>query len=192
MALNALAAVVDDDCVGADLERVARGLGEFTGVCRRFDYHGSISEELFVDARICDDHVHHPTEVSTVLSAARELVTETGRDDVIATSQPRPYSCTRNFADEFAVASSLAGRTVLFDIFGVREEPLPGVDGTLIANKMTIPVTYEPHFTSIPAHVREVAEPYDIILTVGAGSMMILADEIIRELSGDNDGQVES
>ncbi|AYX82008.1 UDP-N-acetylmuramate--L-alanine ligase [Corynebacterium amycolatum] len=192
MALNALAAMVGGDCVGADLGRMARGLGEFTGVRRRFDYHGSIGEGPFVGARIYDDYAHHPTEVSAVLGAARELVTEAGRGKVIAVFQPHLYSRTRNFADEFAAALSLADKAVLLDVFGAREEPLPGVDGALIANKMTIPVMYEPHFTSVPARVREIAEPHDVILTIGAGSVTMLADEIVRELSGDNDEQVES
>ena len=120
------------------------------------------------------------------------MVTEAGRGNVIAVFQPHLYSRTRNFADEFAAALSLADKAVLLDVFGAREEPLPGVDGALIANKMTIPVTYEPHFTSVPARVREIAEPHDVILTIGAGSVTMLADEIVRELSGDNDEQAES
>ena len=58
----------------------------------------------------------------------------------------------------------------------------PGVDGDLIARSVTVPTIFEPHFTSTPARVREVAGPDDVILTIGAGSVTMLADEILREL----------
>lgn len=182
MALNALAAMVAGNCVGAELERMARGLGEFTGVRRRFDYHGSVSTGQFSGVRVYDDYAHHPTEVAAVLGAARELVTQAGKGEVVAVFQPHLYSRTRNFADEFAAALSLADKAVILDVYGAREEPLPGVDGGLLAGKVTIPVVYEPHFTSVPARVREIAAADDVILTIGAGSVTMLADEILGEL----------
>lgn len=182
MALNALAALVGGRLVGADLERMARGLTEFTGVRRRFDYHGRIDGGQFDGARVYDDYAHHPTEVRAVLHAARELVDEAGRGNVVAVFQPHLYSRTKAFATEFAEALSLADRVIVLDIFGAREDPMPGVDGSLIARDVTVPVAFEPHFTNAPARVREAAGPDDVILTIGAGSVTMLADEILREL----------
>ena len=182
MALNALAALVSGALVDADPVRMARGLSEFTGVRRRFDYHGRIEGGQFAGARVYDDYAHHPTEVRAVLGAARELVDEAGRGNVVAVFQPHLYSRTKAFAGEFAEALSLADNVIVLDVFGAREEPEPGVDGDLIARSVTVPTIFEPHFTSTPARVREVAGPDDVILTIGAGSVTMLAVEILREL----------
>lgn len=182
MSLNALAALVAGRLVDADLVRMARGLSEFTGVRRRFDYHGRIDGGDFDGARVYDDYAHHPTEVRAVLGAARELVDEAGRGNVVAVFQPHLYSRTKAFSVEFAEALSLADRVIVLDVFGAREEPEPGVDGALIARDVTAPTIFEPHFTSTPQRVREVAGSHDVILTIGAGSVTMLADEILREL----------
>lgn len=182
MALNALAALTAGRCVGADLSRMGSGLGDFTGVRRRFDFHGVTEGGDFDGVRVYDDYAHHPTEVRAVLSAARELADEAGRGNVIAVFQPHLYSRTENFAAEFADALSTADRVVVLDVYGAREEPRPGVDGNLIASRVTCPVIYEPHFTTVPERVRELAGPDDVILTIGAGSVTMLADEILGEL----------
>ncbi|APT90957.1 UDP-N-acetylmuramate--alanine ligase [Corynebacterium sphenisci DSM 44792] len=182
MALNALAALVAGRCVGAELRRMATGLSEFTGVRRRFDYHGAVADGPYAGVRVYDDYAHHPTEVRAVLGAARELVDEAGSGKVIAVFQPHLYSRTRAFAGEFAEALSLADRVVVLDVFGAREQPIPGVDGGLIERAVRVPSVFEPHFTDAPARVREVAEPDDVVLTIGAGSVTMLADEILGAL----------
>lgn len=182
MALNALAALVAGRCVGADLDRMASGLSEFTGVRRRFDYHGVVENGQFAGARVFDDYAHHPTEVRAVLNAARDLVKDAGKGRVVAVFQPHLYSRTENFSAEFAEALSAADLVVALDIFGAREEPRPGVDGTLISDSVTVPVVYEPHFADVPQRVREIAGPDDVILTIGAGTVTMLADEILEVL----------
>ncbi|WP_255549630.1 UDP-N-acetylmuramate--L-alanine ligase [Corynebacterium sp. TAE3-ERU12] len=182
MALNAIAALLGGRCVGADLSRMSAGLSDFTGVRRRFDFHGVISEGECAGVRVYDDYAHHPTEVRAVLGAARELVAEAGEGHVIAVFQPHLYSRTAAFADEFAAALDIADSAVVLDVFGAREEPMPGISGATIADKTTVPTVYEPHFTAVPARVREIAGPDDVILTIGAGSVTMLADEILGEL----------
>lgn len=182
MALNALAALVAGNCVDADLAHMARGLGEFTGVRRRFDYHGAVASGQFEGARVYDDYAHHPTEVRAVLGAAREIVDDAKAGNVIAVFQPHLYSRTQNFSQEFAEALSLADKVIVLDVFGAREQPIPGVDGNLIAKDVTVPVIFEPHFASAPERVAEIAASRDVILTIGAGSVTMLADEILAEL----------
>lgn len=183
MALNALAALAAGTHLGADIQRMAQGLGEFTGVRRRFDYHGAIAAGPFAGVRVYDDYAHHPTEVAAVLGAARELVTQADAGQVVAVFQPHLYSRTEKFATEFAQALSLADKVVVLDVFGAREEPLPGIDGNTIAAQVSVPVVYEPHFTAVPARVRAIASANDVILTIGAGSVTMLADEILGELA---------
>ena len=147
-----------------------------------FFYHGVIEAGEFAGARVFDDYAHHPTEVRAVLNAARELVQDAGKGRVIAVFQPHLYSRTENFSAEFAEALSTADRVVVLDIFGAREEPRPGVDGTIISDSVAVPVVYEPHFAAVPQRVKEIAGPDDVILTIGAGTVTMLADEILEVL----------
>lgn len=179
MVLNATAAVLGGALLGADINKLLEGIAEFDGVRRRFEYHGSVN-----DVHVYDDYAHHPTEVTAVLSAARERIDAQGKGRVIAVFQPHLYSRTMTFADEFAAALSLADEVVLLDIFGARENPVEGVDSRVIGDKVTVPWEYAPEFNAIPRTVSKLARPGDMVLTIGAGTVTMLADEILRELEG--------
>ena len=183
MALNALAAILAGVAVGADLTKLADGLSTFTGVRRRFDYHGTVKTGPFEGVRVYDDYAHHPTEVQAVLTAAKEKVEQEGVGKVVAVFQPHLYSRTKTFATEFAQALSTADSVIVLDVYGAREEPMAGVTGGLIAQAVTKPTHYEPDFFQVPARVREVAAPNDVVLTIGAGTVTMLADEILNVLS---------
>lgn len=173
MVLNSAAALLAGVLVGADPAKLAEGLSGFTGVRRRFEFKGESS-----GVRVYDDYAHHPTEVSAVLTAAREK--SEGR--VVVCFQPHLYSRTQEFAAEFAEALSLADACVLLDIFGARETPVEGVTSRIIAEKMTADVTLEDDFSAAPATVAALAKEGDLVLTMGAGSVTMLADEILAAL----------
>lgn len=177
MVLNAAAALLAGALVGADAEAVAGGIGEFDGVRRRFEFHGEAG-----GVEVYDDYAHHPTEVRAVLTAARAKVDARGGGRVIAVFQPHLYSRTVKFAAEFAAALDLADAAVVLDIFGAREDPVEGVDSRLITSKMTTRAVFEPRFADAPERVAEIARPGDIVLTVGAGTVTMLADEILHRL----------
>lgn len=179
MVLNATAAVLGGALLGADIDKLLEGIAEFDGVRRRFEYHGSVN-----DVHVYDDYAHHPTEVTAVLSAARERIEAQGKGRVIAVFQPHLYSRTMTFADEFAAALSLADEVVLLDIFGARENPVEGVDSRVIGDKVTVPWKYAPEFNAVPRTVSTLTRPGDMVLTIGAGTVTMLADEILRELEG--------
>jgi UDP-N-acetylmuramate--alanine ligase len=125
-----------------------------------------------------------------VLSAARDKVAaraaaEGAEGRVIAVFQPHLYSRTITFAEEFAAALSLADTAVVLDIYGAREDPVEGVTSRIITDRMTVPVVYEERFSDVPERVAEVAHPGDVVLTVGAGTVTMLADEILRRLGGE-------
>lgn len=177
MVLNSAAALLGGVLVGADPGKLAEGLSGFTGVRRRFEYKGSVGQ-----TRVYDDYAHHPTEVAAVLTAARDkAAAEGGR--VVVCFQPHLYSRTQEFAAEFAEALSLADQCVLLDIYGARETPVEGVTSRIIAERMTSPVKLEHDFSAAPATVAGLTEPGDIVLTMGAGSVTMLSDEIITELA---------
>ncbi|QGU01722.1 UDP-N-acetylmuramate--L-alanine ligase [Corynebacterium kalinowskii] len=183
MALNAAAALLAGRLVGGELDKLAAGLGAFTGVRRRFEHRGTITAGEFEGVRVFDDYAHHPTEVEAVLTAAQQKVAAEGSGRVIVAFQPHLYSRTIEFAAEFAEALSLADQVIVLEIYGAREEPVEGVTGEIISEKVTKPVTYVADFDKVAAAVKDVAKPGDLILTMGAGSVTHAAPEILRELA---------
>ena len=178
MVLNATAAVLGSVLLGADVEKVIAGISGFDGVRRRFEFHGARR-----DVEVYDDYAHHPTEVAAVLSAARQRVQARG-GRIVAVFQPHLYSRTMNFASEFAEALSLADQVVLLDIFGAREEPVEGVDSRIIGDKIDASTewVFEPDFSAVAGVVANLAQPGDMVLTIGAGTVTMLADEILLQL----------
>jgi UDP-N-acetylmuramate--alanine ligase len=177
MALNALGAILAAREVGAPVDEIFEGIGGFGGVHRRFQYTGREN-----GVRVFDDYAHHPTEVRAVLGAARELV-RTGGGRVIVVFQPHLYSRTAAFAEEFGVALDLADEVVVLDVYGAREEPLPGVSGALVAQAVSGPVHYQPDLSVAPRQVASIARSGDIVITMGAGDVTMLGKEILGALA---------
>ncbi|ATY13267.1 UDP-N-acetylmuramate--L-alanine ligase [Amycolatopsis sp. AA4] len=174
MALNAVAALLAGLELGAPLDGMAAGLAAFGGVRRRFEFKGRAG-----DVRVYDDYAHHPTEVAAQLRAVR---TAAGNGRVVVVFQPHLYSRTQTFAAEFAEALSLADEVVVLDVFGAREEPVPGVTGALIAGRVTVPVHYQPAFDVAAGLVADLVRPGDLAITMGAGDVTQLGPEILAEL----------
>ncbi|RBP64032.1 UDP-N-acetylmuramate--L-alanine ligase [Brevibacterium sanguinis] len=175
-ALNASAAIAVAHALDADVEAAARGLAEYGGTRRRFEEKG-----MAAGVRVIDDYAHHPTEVTAVLSAARGVVTESGR--VWAIFQPHLYSRTMEFRAEFGQALGLADEVVVLDIFPAREDPVPGITGAIVAE--TVPhehVTYLESFAEAVPFVAQRVRPGDLVLTVGAGDVTILGPELLAAL----------
>lgn len=183
MVLNAAAALTAGSLAGGEVSKLIEGVAGFTGVRRRFEHKGTITGGAFEGVVVVDDYAHHPTEVHAVLSAARARMDSVGSGRVITVFQPHLYSRTMEFAQEFADALSLADELVLLEIFGAREQPVEGVDSRLISNKVTVPVIYEPNFSAVAGRVAEIARPGDLVITMGAGSVTMLGDEILDTLA---------
>lgn len=176
MALNAIGAVLAGVAAGASLSAMIEGVEGFGGVHRRFQLRGRVGR-----IRVFDDYAHHPTEVRAVLTAARDMVVADG-GRVIAIFQPHLYSRTETFATEFAAALDLADRVIVLDVYGAREEPIPGVSGLTIAEQITKPVAFQPDVSALPQQVAELIEPDDVVLTIGAGDVTMQAPEIVDAL----------
>lgn len=178
MVLNAVGALAGSYALGADLDRLLAGIAAFDGVRRRFEFHGEAR-----GVSVYDDYAHHPTEVRAVLTAARQRQSSQGSGRVIAAFQPHLYSRTMTFAQEFGEALSLADEVVLLDIYGAREQPVEGVDSRTIGEHITSSWRFVPEFMAVPSVVAGLAGEGDIVLTIGAGTVTMLADEIVAELS---------
>jgi UDP-N-acetylmuramate--alanine ligase len=145
-------------------------------VRRRFEYTGRSA-----GVAVYDDYAHHPTEVAAQLRAAREV---TDRRLLVA-FQPHLYSRTQAFQREFGAALALADEVVVLDVYGAREEPVPGVSGALVAGAVPLPsarVHYVPRWAEVPEVVAGLAEAGDLVVTMGAGDVTVLGPEVLAEL----------
>lgn len=171
MALNALGAALAATEVGADVVSVLDGLAGFEGTRRRFELVGTAA-----GVRIFDDYAHHPTEVKVNLEALRAVAGE-GRS--IAVFQPHLYSRTETFAREFGEALSNADEVFVLDVYAAREQPIAGVSGASVAEHVTVPVHYVPDFSAVAGRVAAAARPGDVVVTMGAGDVTLLGQEIL-------------
>ncbi|WP_424185612.1 UDP-N-acetylmuramate--L-alanine ligase [Actinokineospora sp. G85] len=177
MAVNAMAAYLAGLELGAPAAELAAGIGAFGGVRRRFESKG-VAGGVWV----FDDYAHHPTEVAAQLAAARPAAFG-GR--VVVVFQPHMYSRTATFATEFGAALAAADEVVVLDVFGAREEPVPGVSGALVADAVPLPperVHYEPAFDKATTLVADLVRDGDLVITMGAGDVTMLGPEVITEL----------
>lgn len=173
--LNALAALSAGVALTHSAPDLMKGLSSFTGARRRFELKGNTG-----GVRVIDDYGHHPTEIEVTLTAAR-LYAEGGR--LLVIFQPHRYSRTQAFASDFAKALSLADQVFLLEIYPASEDPIPGVDSTLISKEMDpSKVTVEPSMITIVEDVVNLAKPGDVILTLGAGDVSSLASVIVQTL----------
>jgi UDP-N-acetylmuramate--alanine ligase len=175
---NALAAAAACLQVGLPVESVARGLGEFRGVERRFQVRGQVK-----GVTVIDDYAHHPTEVRATLEAARSGPWER----VVAVFQPHRYSRTQALHEDFGGSFQDADRIVITDVYGAGEQPVPGVTGKLISDSICahLPgraVAYLPHRDELVAYLRASSRRGDALLTLGAGDISALGEEFFRAM----------
>lgn len=163
--------------LGFDPEPVIAALETFTGTGRRFELHGSVR-----GVQVFDDYAHHPTEVEAALQTARSVV---GSGRVIAVHQPHLYSRTQLMAGDFAEAyERLADHTVVLDVYGAREDPVPGVTGALVADRFADPsrVAYLPDWQAAADHVAAVAREGDLVMTLSCGDVYRIIPQILAAL----------
>tara|TARA_Y100001934_G_scaffold274490_1_gene366971 strand:+ start:119 stop:1558 length:1440 start_codon:yes stop_codon:yes gene_type:complete len=170
---NSLAAVASSRFLGVSWEAIRVGLAAFGGVKRRFEIIG-----VHRDILVIDDYAHHPSEVAATLKAARTCYPDRR---LIALFQPHLYTRTRDFAKDFGSSLAIADEVWVTDVFPSREEPIEGVTGELIANhieKARGKVRYEADMDVISDHLIRVLKPGDLFITLGAGSIRQVAEEI--------------
>lgn len=172
LAQNAAGALALLAETGRDLEAAAAGISSFRGVERRWEHKGTVGGVV-----LYDDYAHHPTEVAAIIEAARG--TAEGR--IWAVFQPHLYSRTERFSTEFGSALASADVAVVTDVFGAREEPVPGVTGELVATATRDAggnVHYVPHRYDLAGYIAPRVEPGDLVVSMGAGDITLLHSEL--------------
>ncbi len=182
--LNAAAALVTAIGLGLPADEVIDGLGQFTGTRRRFELKGEVA-----GIRVFDDYAHHPTEIEATLRAAREVV---GEGNLVVAFQAHHYYRTAMFVEEFGAALGLADHVVVLEVFAPGEEPIPGASGQSMASNVPLPadrVVFEPSWSAVAGHLAERAQPGDIVMTLGAGDIVMLGPEVLTLLAQRHGGQ---
>lgn len=175
---NALAAAASTHAAGISVEAIAAGLKSYKGVERRFQIRGTAA-----GVTIIDDYAHHPSEIRATLSAARSG----SWNRVLAVFQPHRYSRTIALSDEFGMSFGDADLVVVTDVYGAGEEPVPGVSGKLVSDSVcrSLPgrsVAYLPHRDELIAYLKNVARDGDALLTLGAGDVTLVGEELLGRL----------
>lgn len=174
IAQNAAMATVAALTVGAPMSAAKGALARFAGVARRYERRGERNGVRFVD-----DYAHLPSEVEAVLDAAGGE----GRR-IVVVFQPHRYSRVAALGTQFADAFTGADMVVVTDVFPAGEAPVPGVTGRVVADAVRrahpeLDVRYVAGRAELGAAVSELLRPGDLCLTLGAGDLTTLPDELM-------------
>jgi UDP-N-acetylmuramate--alanine ligase len=165
--------------LGAPFDAGQRAMARFAGVARRFHHRGSDAGVTFID-----DYAHLPTEVSAVLAAAHDG----GWDRIVCVFQPHRYSRTASLWRSFADAFDAADVLVVTDVYASGETPRPGVSGKLIVDAVLDAhpwrrLVYVPHRAELVAFLAGELRAGDLCLTLGAGDLTTVPDEVLERLA---------
>ena len=167
---NALAAAASCISLGVEASAVEKGLAAFRGAGRRFEKKGSCN-----GADIYDDYAHHPSEVKALLDMAMTL----GYKRVICAFQPHTYSRTKALFHEFTEVLTRPDMTLLAEIYAAREDNTLGISSRDLCAQ--IPHSeYYPTLKALTVRLRELAQPGDLILTVGAGDVYTVGEALVQ------------
>ena len=170
---NALAAAAAAIAVGISASAIEKGLNNYTGVSRRFEYKGSIN-----GADVYDDYAHHPSELRATLDAVSSL----GYERVILAFQPHTFSRTHALFSDFVTELSRPDMTFLAEIYAAREKNDIGISSGTLAE--AIPgARYLATFRELVEEISSVARGGDIVLTVGAGDIYKVGEALVRRVA---------
>lgn len=176
--LNALATVAAAREMGLEMEQIADGFTFFNGAKRRFQ-----TKAKEAGIWIVDDYAHHPTEINTTLTAARQ----TKPERLICVFQPHRYTRTHNLSAEFGRAFDQADVLILTDIYSAGEEPIDGVDGELIVKEVKKhngrDAIYIQDWRKIADYLQAHTQAGDLVMTMGAGNIYEVGEELARRLT---------
>ncbi len=176
-ALNATAAIAVAHELGISDDAIRKALASFGGVRRRFTRTGDWN-----GVTIIDDYGHHPVEIAAVLRAARESY----KGKVIAVVQPHRYSRLQSLFEEFCTCFNDADAVVVADVYPAGEAPIPGIDRDSFVtglrahgHRNVVPLDGA---SSLAGVVRDIAQPGDIVVCLGAGNITNWAYALPGEL----------
>jgi UDP-N-acetylmuramate--alanine ligase len=178
---NALAAIA----VAVELQiqeaAIVRALAEFKGVGRRFQRFGEIALPGGGSFTLIDDYGHHPAEMEATLAAVRGAFP--GRRVVLA-FQPHRYTRTRDCFEDFVRVLSTVDALLLAEVYPAGEAPIVAADSRALARSIRVAGKVEPVFVEqiadMPKAIVDAAQPGDVVVTMGAGSIGTVPAQLAR------------
>ena len=185
---NAVAAVAVASSMEIDDEEVKTALADFKGVRRRFEYiipPKKNSAGGYIQPVLVDDYAHHPEELRALLTSVRSLFPQRV---VTVVFQPHLYTRTRDLADGFAKALSIADRVILLPIYPAREAPIKGVSSEMILKQVDREdkqvMTKEEFLAWMKQHAKNVNKEFgEVIVMAGAGNVDALVQPVKEIIS---------
>ncbi|MBQ7255643.1 MAG: UDP-N-acetylmuramate--L-alanine ligase [Oscillospiraceae bacterium] len=169
-AMNALAACAVAYAHGISGETAAKALAEFDGAGRRMERKGTYN-----GAVVYDDYAHHPQELHALLQSAKLL----GYKRVICAFQPHTYTRTKALFGEFVEELKAADVAILAEIYAAREQNVVGISSQDLQKEIPGSIYCET-LQAVTETLRELAQPGDLILTVGAGDIYKAGDALLK------------
>ena len=158
---NALATTAIAIAMGIPSGIIEKGLYDYTGVGRRFEFKGKIN-----GADVYDDYAHHPSELRATLNAISTL----GYERIILAFQPHTFSRTKALFYDFVTELSRPDYTYLAPIYSAREKDDKSISSDVLASAVHGACCL-PSMKEIADDIEAIAKPGDIILTAGAGDI---------------------
>ncbi len=176
---NSLGAIAVGLELGIPFEKIKAGIEKFSGVYRRWEKKGEAS-----GITLYDDYAHHPTECKATLAGVKAG----WRRRVVCVFQPHLYSRTRDFYEDFGKSFLLSDVLIVTDVYPAREEPIQGITGELIVNAAKQFGHKEAHYVQdkkkVPAFLKSIVKPGDIVVTMGAGDIWKYGEEFLKAVNG--------
>jgi UDP-N-acetylmuramate--alanine ligase len=169
-AINALAAAAVAWVMGIPGEAAAEGLATFHGAGRRMEYKGQ-----FNGADIYDDYAHHPGELAATIDAVKTM----GYKRVIFAFQPHTYTRTHALFDDFVEQLKRPDVVVLAEIYAARERNTIGISSRDLLEKVGKGY-YCATLPEVTDMLKTLAQPGDVILTVGAGDIYRAGEALLK------------
>ncbi len=167
---NALAAASAAYLLGVPGEAVTEGLATFTGAGRRFEHKGT-----YHGAEVYDDYAHHPGELHALLHTVKTLPYKR----VICAFQPHTYTRTHALFEEFVEELWLPDVTILAEIYAAREQNDLGISSMDLCHRIPGSI-YCATLAEVTEALAKVAQPGDLILTVGAGDIVKAGEALVQ------------
>lgn len=172
--LNTLAAFATSVSIGIPEEYIVKGLNNYSGTDRRFQYKGE-----FNGVTVIDDYAHHPDEIEATLTAARNYP----HNRLWCVFQPHTYTRTKALMDKFAKALALADVIVLAEIYPARETDTLGISSETLKTeieKLKKEVYYFPTFDEIEKFLSKRCINGDLLITMGAGDVVLIGENLVK------------
>ena len=175
---NALAATAVSLELDVPFATIVEAFNGFKNANRRFQLKGEAGGIMVVD-----DYGHHPTEIVATLSAAKN---SSGGKRTVVVFQPHRYSRTKELMDDFVVSFNNADVVFILDIYAASEQPIDGITAEILTENIKKfghkSVTYIGDIETATEKVVAALQPGDLVITLGAGSITRLSDEILESL----------